>query len=405
MAKKLVIIGWGFAWLRVYYKLKNNKNFDIKLIDPRISSSMKPVMPEVAFEGMDVEKSKISFSKIFSWNTFINAWVEKVDAKNNKIILDNKEELEYDYLVVAAWSKKDFWAVKGLEENGYSMCDDTHAPKLWKALEKFDGGTIVIWSAASKWGNRVDAPKWEAPCEGPIWEAMFMVRKYLLEKWIYDKTKIEVFTPWKIFFEDVWEVGRWAIWWLMKKFNMNLYNSKIVKEVKKDLIEFEDGTSLKSDLTMMIPIYKWHDFVFKSEIWDENWMIPTDKKMRHLDYKNIFSAGDANALSMPKLGHIAIIQADIVVASLLNQVWEKISIPEFKPEVLCIMNMGWLEAWIVLSDIQLWGKYDVVWHGSWQWLAKKSFDFYNIITKWKMPPKIGEHLLKKAILAFWVGKK
>jgi hypothetical protein len=34
---------------------------------------MKPVMPEVAFEGMDVEKSQIKFSEIFSKDTFINA--------------------------------------------------------------------------------------------------------------------------------------------------------------------------------------------------------------------------------------------------------------------------------------------------------------------------------------------
>jgi sulfide:quinone oxidoreductase len=43
---------------------------------------------------------------------------------------------------------------------------------------------------------------------------------------------------------------------------------------------------------------------------------------------------------MPKLGHIAVMQADIVVASLLNEVGQKVKNPEFKPEVLCIMNMG-----------------------------------------------------------------
>ena len=405
MSKKLIIIGWGFAGLRIYYRLRKNKKFEIKVVDSRKSSSMKPVMPEVAFEGMSVEKSQIKFSEIFSWDTFINAWVKKIEAEKNKVLLDNGEELEYDYLVVSAWSKKDYWAIKWLEENWYSMCDDNHAPKLWKALENFKWWTILIWSAASKWWTRVKAPKWEAPCEWPIWEAMFMVRKYLMDKWLYDKTKIEVFTPWRIFFEDVWEVGRWAIAGLMKKFNMNLNFSKIVKDVKSDLVEFEDGTSIKSDLTMMIPIYKGYDFVFDSKIWDENWMIPTDREMRHLDYKNIFSAWDWNALAMPKLWHIAIMQADIVVASLLNEVGKTVKIPEFKPEVLCIMNMGQWEAWIVFSDVSLGGKTDMVWHWKWQSFFKDQFDTYNIMTKWKMPPAIWEHIFKWAIKMFGVGKK
>jgi hypothetical protein len=34
---------------------------------------MKPVMPEVAFEGMKVEKAQIPFSKIFKNNIFINS--------------------------------------------------------------------------------------------------------------------------------------------------------------------------------------------------------------------------------------------------------------------------------------------------------------------------------------------
>ncbi len=405
MTKKLVIIGWWFAGLRIYYNLRKNKNFEIKVVDSRKSSSMKPVMPEVAFEWMNVEKSQIPFERIFTSGDFINSKVEKVDTENNKIILSDWNELEYDYLVLASWSKKDFWAVKGLECNGYSMCDDIHAPKLWKALEQFQWWTITIGSAASKWWNRVDAPHWEAPCEGPIWEAMFMVRKYLIEKWLYEKTKIEIFTPWKIFFEDVWEVGRWAIWVLMKNFNMNLNISKVTKEVKKDSIEFEDWTSIKSDLTMMIPVYVWHDFVFESKIWDENGMIPTDEMMRHLDYKNIFSAWDWNALAMPKLGHIAVMQADIVTASLKNEVGENVKIPEFKPEVLCIMNMWNWEAWIVFSDVSLGWKIDMVWHGWWQAFFKNQFDAYNILTKWKMPPSVWEYFFKVMIKIFWMGKK
>ncbi len=406
MAKKLVIIGWGFWGLRTFYNLAWNKNFEITLIDKRETSSMKPAMPEVAFEGKNVEKTRFPLKDVIEGkgHTFVQDEVVKIDPKA-QIVKTKNSEINYDYLVVTAWAKKDFGAIKGLEEHGYSMCDDEHAPKIWEALKNFKWGKITIGSAKSTWGTRVKIPNWIAPCEWPIGEAMFMIDHYLRQKWLRDKTEINVFTPGEIFFEDIDDTVRWAVWGLMGAKKINLLTEKVTTEVTDKSIKFEDGTELESDLTIMIPVYFGQKFLMDSGLSDEVGLLPTDKSMRHLDYPNIFGAGDWNAITMPKLWHLAVMQADIVTAGLLNEVWEKVEVPEYKPEILCIMNMGWTEAWIVLSDIQLGGKYDVVWHGKWQGLIKKQFDWYNIVTKGKMPPKFGEHLFKKAILAFGMGKK
>ena len=407
MAKKLVIIGWGFWGLRTFYNLAWNKNFDITLIDPRETSSMKPVMPEVAFQGKDVEETRFELRPVIEGKgaTFINEAVVKVDANNNKLTTDKDTVVEYDYLVITAGAKKDFTAIKGLEENGYSMCDDIHAPKLWKALENFKWGKISIGSAKSSWGTRVEIPNWVAPCEGPIGEAMFMIHRYLKEKGIREKTEMNVFTPGDVFFEDIGDDVRWAVGWLMGKRKINLHMEKVTTEVTHKAIKFEDGTELESDLTIMIPVYFGQKFLMDSGLSDEVGLLPTDKSMRHLDHKNIFGAGDLNAITMPKLGHLAVMQADIVTAQLKKEVWENVEIPEYKPEIMCIMGMGHNEAAIVLSDIKLWGKNDLVWYGQWQGLSKKMFDHYNITTKGKMPPKFGEHMFKKAIKAFGGWKK
>jgi len=406
MAKKLVIIGGGFGWLRTFYNLAGNKNFDITLIDPRDKSSMKPTMPEVAFQGKDVEDTRFELRPVIEWKgaKFINEAVMKIDAENNKLTTDNETVVEYDYLVISAGAKKNFTAIKGLEENGYSMCDDIHAPKLWKALENFKWGKISIGSAKSSWGTRVKIPNWIAPCEGPIGEAMFMIHRYLKDKWLRDKTEINVFTPGDVFFEDIGDDVRWAVAGLMWKRKINLHMEKVTTEVTDNAIKFEDGTELESDLTIMIPVYFGQKFLLDSGLSDEVWLLPTDKSMRHLDHKNIFGAGDLNAITMPKLGHIAVMQADIVTAQLKKEVGENVTIPEYKPEVLCIMWMANNEAAIVLSDIKLWGTHDMVWYGQWQGFTKKMFDHYNISTKGKMPPKIGEHMFKKAIETFggWV---
>ena len=407
MAKKLVIIGWGFGGLRTFYNLAWNKNFEITLIEKRTTSSMKPALPEVAFDGKDVENTRFDLRSVIEWHgaRFINETVSKIDAPNNKLTTDKGTEVEYDYLVVAAWAKKDFGAIKGLEEHGYSMCDDDHAPKLWEAIKNFKWGKITIGSAKSSWGTRVDIPDWVAPCEGPIGEAMFMTDNLLREKWIRDKAEINVFTPGEIFFEDVWDDARWAVGGLMWQRNISLSMNKVVTEVTDKAVKFEDGTEFESDLTIMIPVYIGQQFLIDSWIGDEKWFLPTDKGMRHLDYKNIFGAGDLNAITMPKLGHLAVMEADIVSAQLRKEVGENVTIPEYKPEVLCIMGMRNNEAAIVYTDINLGWKTDVVWYGKWQGLTKKMFDLYNIKTNGKMPPKFGEHMFKKAIKTFGMWKK
>ncbi len=407
MAKKLVIIGWGFGGLRTFYNLAWNKNFEITLIDPREKSSMKPAMPEVAFFGKDVEKTRFALKPIIEGkgHNFINEAVMKIDAENNKLTTDKGNELEYDYLVVTAGAKKDFGAIKGLEEHGYSMCDDVHAPKLWEQIKNFKWGKISIGSAKSSWGTRVKIPDWVAPCEGPIGEAMFMINNYLEKKGLREKTEINVFTPWDVFFEDIDDTVRWAVGGLMWKRKINLHMEKVTTEVTDKAIKFEDGTELESDLTIMIPVYFGQKFLMDSGLSDEVGLLPTDKSMRHLDYKNIFGAGDLNAITMPKLGHLAVMQADIVSAQLRKEVGENVEIPEYKPEILCIMAMWDNEAAIVLSDTKLWGTHDMVWYGQWQGLFKKQFDWYNIITNGKMPPKIGEHMFKKLIETFGAGKK
>ena len=405
--KHLVIIGGWFGGLRTFYNLASNKHFEITVIDQRQKHLMKPVMPEVAYEWKDVAEAQFDIQPIIEskGHTFIQEAVEKIDAENNTVITVNGEKVIYDFLQISSGAYKDFWAIDGLEEFGYSVCDDVHAPKLHEALKNFTWGKIAIGSAKSHWGKRVDAPDWWAPCEGPIWESMFMIDHYLRQNGLRDKTEINVFTPGEIFFEDIGDDIRVAVGGLMWAKNLNLHLSKVATQVTDTSVKFEDGTELESNLTVMIPVYRGPDFIRNSWLGDEAWMLPTNTQMQHLDHANIFWAGDVNAITMPKLGHLAVMEADIVTAMLKNAVGQKLEVPEYKPEILCIMNMGWLEAGVVLTDLKLGWKYDIVWHGMRKGIFKRWFDAYMIKTKGHVPPHFGIAIFKKMVKMFGMWKK
>ncbi len=402
MSKKLVIIGGGFAGLRFLYNVRKymKDELEVTLIDMRKTSLEKPSLPEVALEGKEVSKVQIPFEKIVKKGDvdFINSTVEKIDPEKQTVQLSSGKEVKYDYLLIAAGAVKDYDAMPGFNENAYSVCDDTQAPKLWKKLNSFNGGKIVIGSAKTPWSEETKIPL-AAPCEGPIGEIMFMVDHFLRENNLREKSTITVFTPGEIFFEDVGEKVHNDLKPFIEKSGIEVKNNKVIKSIEPDSVKYEDGTEDKSDFTIVIPPYRGPDFVKESGIGDAYGFISTDSEMRHNKYRNIFVAGDINNLSMPKLGHIAILQADVAFSSLSKELKGKGEIEEFKPEIFCIMNRGGSDATLILSDYLFGGKTDKTIKGQIAHLMKWGFDSYYYYTRGHMPPEAVQKRMESLIRA------
>jgi sulfide:quinone oxidoreductase len=154
---KLVVLGGGFAGLRLLFHL--HRIADITLVDPRPTSLAKPMLVEVALAGKPVEHSRFPLTPVVARHhaRFVCDTARWIDPGARTVTLSGGETLGYDYLAVATGAVKDYGAVAGLEEHGYSVCDDTHAPTLWQALEAFTGGPIVTGAAPSAWGTRIAA--------------------------------------------------------------------------------------------------------------------------------------------------------------------------------------------------------------------------------------------------------
>ncbi len=405
--KKIVIIGAGFAGLHIFYKIRHliGKKIDVTVIDKRSHSLLKPSLPEVAFEGAPLSHSLVELEHTLASKgaTFIQSEVSEIDADNNSLRLSSGVKVEYDYLFVTLGAIKDYDAIKGFREFGYSVCDDTQAQRLWERVKTFEGGKVVTGASKSTWGTRVDAPPLMAPCEGPIGEIMFMLDFYLTKDknlTRLDDFKIDVFTPGEIFFEDVGDAPREVVGKYMQERGLTLSNNKVLSEIGKDFIAFEDGTKMPCDLAIIIPPYSAPEVTKNSKIGDEKGFIPTDTTMRHLDYANIFAAGDLTALAQPKLGHIAIIQAGIAAASLLKELGEDVTIPPHDLEVFCIMNMGGHNATLIVSDNLYGGPTDKATYSPMSKMMKWGFDSYLYYNKGHMPPDFALEMTDKLVKLF-----
>jgi len=404
--KNLVIIGSGFAGLRALYRLEDYKDsFNITVIDRHDYSLERPALPEVALEDKSVDSVRIKIVEVFQklGVHYVQGEVTQIVPQDKVVKTKESGEIPYDYLIIATGAIKDYDAIKGYREYGYSICDDTEALRLQERLKCFEGGKIVTGAAPSEFGHRVEAPQLKAPCEGPIGEVMFMMDHRLRKEGKRENSTITVFSPAEIFFEDVGDKAREPVAKLMQERNIVLHTAKELVEITKDSMIFADGSSLPCDLPIIIPPYTAPAFVAESGLGDDKGWVPTDKTMKHLDYDNIYAIGDVNALAQPKLGHIAINQADVAVSAILRR--EGLSDQEvpFTPEVFCIMDMGGFEAILIYSNVLYGGEYDLAWHSPLAKLMKISFDAMYYYTHGHMPPDFMVKMLEE-ILHF-VAKK
>ncbi len=394
---KIIIVGGGFAGLTALHHLTHHLGgkADITLIDKNADSVNRPTMPEVAFDGKPVAHSLFPLKRAVGHHAkFVQGTVRSVEPEKNQVNLKGGKSFKYDYLILTPGPIHAFSSVAGLEEFGYSVCDEAHATHLWKSLQDFVGRDIVIGSAPTSHGTRVKAPVLLAACEGPIGEAMFMMDHYLRHEKQRDDHNIRVFSPPEIFFEDVGPKVREGVGALIAKAGIQVTTGKVIAEVANDHVKFSDGEEWPSDFTIVLPPHAPPAFIAHSGLGDDAGWLPTDTGMKHLDYDNIFAAGDSTALAQPKLGHIAAIQGEIAAKSVIQKLGHRIEVPDYKPEVLCIMNRGGFEASLILTDTLFGGDRDIVVNGKLPHMLKWSFDAYVGYTHGHLPPKISEDAMK-----------
>ncbi len=144
--KKLLIIGAGFAGLRLARALKN-KNFEVWIIDKNNYHQFQPLLYQVATSGLDPGSIAFPLRKIFQERKNVHircATVNSVDTEN-KTVNTSVGDFKYDYLVIATGSTTNFFGNKEIEENALSMKSVSEALLIRNnILQSFEEAENVI---------------------------------------------------------------------------------------------------------------------------------------------------------------------------------------------------------------------------------------------------------------------
>nr|MBC7612863.1 FAD-dependent oxidoreductase [Pseudopedobacter sp.] len=351
----IIILGCNFAGLTtaryIHAVVKGKAN--ITIIDRKSLLTFVPNIPIQVLANInpaiDLQYKFMSFLE-HDGSEFIQAEVTSIDLITNTVFYQPNERLghpvrkiNYDYLVIALGNRLAYDKIEGFDEFGHSVTDVFLGNRLRNYLRKdYKDGPIAITSDIFHQRKSDKLPK-DMPialtaCEGPPVEMAFSIAHWLEKNFKGDTSTVFLSTPAEVIAEDAGETILNQLVPMMGKMGYHYQaNTNGIKKVSKDGIEFNDGTSQEAEIAILFPDWEAHPFLKELPFTDDMGFVVTDMCMRNPDYQNIFAVGDAASITVPKIGSLGHMEAEVLANTIgkdLGIIKDDIKPMEF--ELLCM---------------------------------------------------------------------
>ena len=251
-----------------------------------------------------------------------------IDVEKQMVTTESGKTHGYDYLVLATGSRIMPQNIPGMAEGAEWFYDLDGARKMRDALDKFEGGKVVV---------NVNAPH---KCPVAPLEITFMLYEYFEQKGIIDKCEITYTYPIGRL-HALEPVAEWALPEMEKrgiKYE-TFFNAKEV-DPKTKTISSEEGVSLNYDMLVTIPPHQGAQVISDSELGKGGW-VPTNTKTLHREGStNVFVVGDTTNIPISKAGSTAHFEADTLIDNLVSLISENRWARDYDGKVFCFVETG-----------------------------------------------------------------
>jgi sulfide:quinone oxidoreductase len=370
---QILILGCNFAGLTTarYIHASVKDEATITIIDRKSLLTFVPNIPLQVLANInpaiDLQYKFMSFLE-HDGSSFIQAEVVTIDPETNVVFYQPNErpghpvrKIKYDYLVIALGNRLAYDKIDGFAENGHSVTDMFLGNRLRKYLHnEYKGGPIAISSAVFHQGKSdklpADLPVALTACEGPPVEMSFSLARWLEKHHKGHASTIYLSTPAKVIAEDAGETILHQLLPMMQGMGYHYQAETLgIKKVYDGGIEFNDGTSQEAELAILFPDWQPHAFLKEMPFTDDQGFVITDLYMRNPDYKNIFAVGDAASITVPKIGSLGHMEAEVLANTLAKDLGTiSGDVQPMKFELLCMGDMGGIKGFYMRTN-EWWG--------------------------------------------------
>ena len=345
--KRIVILGGGTGGTIAANRLRRRFGYDeaeIHVVDRDDRHVYQPGLLFVPFGLARIDEIvRPRKRQLHDGIHFHCAEVAWVDADNDEVVLLDGEALRYDVLVVASGARLQPEETEGLtgpgwNERVFTFYEGTSAEALRGALERFDGGRLVV--------NLVDMP---IKCPVAPLEFVFLADWRLRERGIRSRTELLYATPLDSAFTKPTCAEHLSF--LLDEKEIELVPEFSAGEVDGagGKLSSYDGRELDFDLLVTVPLHGGAAYVERSPgLGDALGFVPTDKQTLQTAVKpNVFALGDAIDVPTSKAGSVAHFEAEVLVENIARYFDGDELRPGFDGHANCFIETGFHKALLI----------------------------------------------------------
>jgi sulfide:quinone oxidoreductase len=367
---RIVILGGGFAGVVVAEALaqKLSEEHEITLISRQREFTFYPSLVRLAFGQCQLAEVyyDLEGALLDQRIKFIQGEIAYPDPLREIIVVkhgEHERDIAYDYLVFALGRSLATREVKGFEAHAHHLLSVNAALRFGEALKNFHAGKALIGYCP------------EARLVVPVLETAFALDRTLRERGARDAVNLSVVFPEKLGTHLGGEDLVVPLTTSLEKHGVNFVPDFPIDLIAEREVWSRDNRRLPYDLLMLIPPFAGLEEVAYRGFTDATGYVKVDRHMKVLGEQNVYAAGDCVSLLGPKMGHLAVLQAEVAAANLAAEIEGRAPEARYEHELMLIINEQGEDSLYLHKE--LWtGKPAVLQHGRfWSW-AKQIHEGY-----------------------------
>lgn len=352
---EVVVAGGGSGGIATAARLtKQLGKGKVAVVEPADNHYYQPIWTLVGAGAKSLESSGRPMGDVIPPDsTWIKNRVASFDPDNNRVILDNGDEVNYKYLVVALGIELRFDKIKGLPEafETPGVCSN-YSPhtvgKTFEALKKFHKGNAIF-----------TFPPPPLKCPGAPQKIMYLADEYFTKhgkrgdaNMMFNSAGPSIFAVKKYAHQLSKVVAQ-------RNLTTNFQTSLI--EVRPDSKEavfrkLDTGETVTYQYEMLhvTPPMSPYECVRESPLADENGFVAVDRhSTQHTRYANVFSLGDCSSIPTSKTAAAVASQNAVVSKNLINLMNGKPVEPLYDGYTSCPLITGYKSCILAEFDFDL----------------------------------------------------
>jgi len=345
---RILILGGGFGGVVAARRLATalGDQHEITLVSRNRLFVFYPALVRLAFGKC--EQDDVSFdlrhTMLERRVNFIEAEVARINPDERKVIIAHGEiegQLPYDYLVFALGRRLATERVSGFYEHAHHLLNVDKALQFGKALAAFHGGHAVIGECP---GARLPVP---------VYETAFALSRLLQDRGEKDRSRITIVSPDPSSLQLDGSQASMALEQSLASHGIEFVRDFPVNRVAPGVLLAANGSTINFNLVMLVPPFQGAPAASHLGITNDESYLNVNSTMRVVGVERMYAVGDCVNFSGPKLGHMAVRQAEVATTNLIDEIEGREPSSNYVHEMRLVIDEGGADSLYMRKELWL----------------------------------------------------